>query len=122
MMKFSNIEEIVLAVNTIREAKSTVRTHYPVLFKKAVCEFIELFSNANAVASATGIARCTVYNWVEQFNCGLYTLEGAYSVSKKSLSLNSKLIAELEQEIKDIDVKIALIKKCNDMGLNVTSN
>mgnify|MGYP002634572368 CR=1 FL=1 len=118
-MKFNSIKEIIAATTTIREAKGVGRTHYPVLFKKAVCEFIETYSNASAISSSTGIPRGNIYQWVEQFNEGLYTLEGAYSVSRKSLSLNSKLIAELTQEIKAIDIKINLIKQCNEVGLTV---
>lgn len=119
-MKFNNIEEVIAATTVIRGVKGKGRTHYPILFKKAVCEFIEMYSGAGSVASSTGIPRGTVYQWIEQFNEGLYTLEGAYSVSRKSLSLNSAIIAELTQEIKDIDTKIILIQQCKDVGLNVT--
>lgn len=120
-MQFNTIEEIHAAVSTITAEAGSGRKHYPILFKKALCEYLQKYNcSPQTMAHAASISKTSIDLWVEQYAAGLYTMEGAYCVSKKSLSINQKLIKQLKQQVADIDVKILLIKQCEAAGITVS--
>ena len=120
-MQFNTNKELSEAAETIRAEAGSGRKHYPILFKKALCEYMNQHNYGDTLmADMAGITCITVNTWQQQYAEGLYTLEGAYCVSKKSLSLNQKLIKQLKQQVADIDVKILLIKQCEAAGITVS--
>jgi hypothetical protein len=120
-MKFTKLSEIVKAANVIRNDVAGKRTHYPIMFKKAVVVFWDKNPmTAEALAEAIGITGTTASNWKQQYDAGLYTAQGAYAVSKKSLKANNSILKSLKQDMVALKDKILLIEQCEAMGLTVS--
>lgn len=120
-MHFKTKADILKALTTLRREKTGKNMHYPVLFKKALCEFIA--KNKISIPELCGylnISNPSIYAWVEQYNKGLYSLEGAYSVSTKSKKLNEAILKKLNQEVNELKCKIEIIKQATELGLTVS--
>lgn len=122
-MKFKNIKELMAAQRqNVLASKDSSRIHYPILFKRAVIEFSQRTNTSTSeIAKTMDTNPQNLQRWQDQYNGGLYTLEGSYSVSKKSLSVNTKILKKLNQDLKDITTKIELIKQCEAIGLKIAS-
>jgi transposase-like protein len=119
-VKFNNDTDLKNATQVLREKKTGRNMHYPVLFKKAVCEYMSANNHSSAhVMFVTEIKSSTLYHWVKQFNDGLYEPEGAYNVSTKSKDLNRAIILELEQQIAHLQEKLVIINQATDLGLTI---
>lgn len=120
-MKFNKMTEVIKAVNELRAKKTGKNLHYPVLFKKALCEFIEnTNTTANAVALSTGMPVSGVHRWYDQYKEGLFKMDGAYAVSHKSKSLNASILAKLKQEVGAIQEKIELVERAEALGMKIS--
>ena len=120
-MEYKTTEEIVLAAQTVRHGCAIGTIRYPVLFKKAVCVFLEeTLISKHALAIKMGVKVQTIRNWLIQYKEGLLTIEGACSVSPRAKSINVNLLAQLQKESKEIQIKIDLIIKCKELGLTVS--
>lgn len=119
-MYFNSIAEIVAATNELTVKGN--RTQYPVLFKKAVCDYIvRKGTKPSRITSKVHMTAALMNKWLVQYNDGLYTMEGAYCVSKKSLSTNAKILKQLNTEANLLQRKIDLVKQCEALGITVTS-
>lgn len=119
-MRFTKISEIVTATNTLPKTAGGTRTTYPVLFKKAVCEYIERTNTtAHKLSKSVQMTAALLGKWLIQYNDGLYTMEGVYNVSKTSLKSNTKILAQLNNEVNLLQRKIELVKECQKLGIQV---
>lgn len=105
------------------------RIHWPVAFKKALCTFLREESlkdkpkskvTANYLGARLPMSDSTIYVWIEQFNQGLYESDAVYSVSKKSVSAVKSIRQVLEQDIENLQKKLALVSECEALGLKVS--
>ena len=120
-MKFKTNTELLEAANQIKKECAGKRPHYPILFKRAVVEYaIAQGISSESIAAIIGTANSTPYKWRQQYAEGLLSLEGAYSVSTKSITINKKIMASLKQELDGIQEKIALVERATALGLTVS--
>lgn len=118
---FNSIKEIKQSAELLKDKSTTRRVLYPIAFKNAVCEFISNTKDMtpNKIADNTSISPTAVYAWMDQFKQGLYTLEGAYSVSRKCLSLNEQILTRLSKQKAEIEERIEVIQRCVALGITV---
>ena len=120
-MQFKNNAEVVAAVTQIKKEANTKRPHYPILFKKAVIEYASSKKmSLDAIADLLGTANSTPYKWKQQYTDGLFSMVGAYSVSNKSKTINTNILASLKQELDEIQEKIALVERATALGLTIS--
>lgn len=118
-MKFNSINDIRTAMQSLGRDNGGRRV-FPVLFKKAVVEFINNSEESRySTASACGFGDSMLYAWSNQYDKGLYTLEGALTVSSKVKAVNSAILTKLNTDIDQIRQQIALIEQCELLGLKV---
>lgn len=119
-MVFTSIKEIVKAIKEFPTSDGGKRVKYPVLFKKAVCEFIiKKETTPTQLTSSVRMTAALMNRWMHQYQEGLYTMEGAYNVSKTSLTSNQKVLAQLNTEVNLLERKIELIKQCEELGIQI---
>jgi transposase-like protein len=118
-MKFNSLKDAVKAAAALRVTAKGRRT-YPVLFKKALIEALneKIFKIAE-IQESCGIRNGNIYLWMSQYKDGLYSMEGAYTVSKKSKEVNADILDKLGQELNELTEKIELIKRARELGLNI---
>lgn len=124
-MIFNKINDAKKALETIRkESPNSKKVHYPILFKKALMDFIysQKEFTREGTARYLGLGSGLIHNWDKQYQEGLYSLDGAYCVSKKSKSLNGKILAELKQQISALQSKIEIIQQAEKLGLKIVEN
>jgi hypothetical protein len=120
-MVFTSVEEIKKAIKKLNTTYGGKRTQYPILFKLAVCEFMERkVITPYALAGQVRMTAPLMVKWNKQYIDGLYSMEGAYNVSKKSLSTNQSILEILNTEVNLLQRKIVLIKEAETLGLTIT--
>ena len=122
-MKFTTMPEISETVRRIHASEHQgSRRCYTIQFKAALM----LYATENKIhftelALATGLRCDMLQRWNKQYLEGLYSMEGAYSVSTKAIKLNTEVLTNLKKQLTDIQSKIALIEQCEAMGLKVAA-
>lgn len=123
-MQFKTMIQVKKASNQIIkefEEGTSKRIHFPVLFKKALIEFsIKTETSFTDIAKATDIKLQNINRWSEQYEAGLYQMDGTYAVSKISKSINGNILKALKQQLVEITDKIKLIEQCEALGLKVS--
>jgi len=121
-MKFDSIKDVQAALIVIRAKRTGKNIHYPPLFKKAICEFVEENGyTVGGIAKTLEINESTVYYWKDQFKRDLYTLEGAYCVSQKSKDINGAIIVKIQKKIASLQKRMALVKQCSENDIKVAN-
>jgi len=121
-MKFSTIEQAKKAIVTLPRDNGNRRI-FPVAVKKAI---IELFNTLQvtrvAFCDELGLGTANFDNWRKAYNDGLFddTL-GAICVSRTAKKASSDILAQLEQEKRIIERKIAIIKEAKTLGLTIAA-
>jgi len=119
-MKFNNINEINSAIATIERHHTSNRRIFTVMFKKAVIDMLKKTGVSGYQASKECDLTATMLSkWLKQYDQGLYTLDGALTVSKQAKTINSQILNRLNTDIKQIQQQIDLIKQCEAAGLKV---
>lgn len=120
-MYFNTIKEINKAIEAFPLTYNGTRTTYSVMFKKAVCEFMERTNTTPyELNKSVRMTAALLAKWQDQYKEGLYSLEGTWSVSKKSLKSNKAILAQLNTEVNLLQRKIELVKQCESLGIQVT--
>lgn len=121
-MKFSTIEQAKKAINVLPRDNGNRRV-FPVAVKSAL---IELFNTLKATRVAycdeIGISTGNFDNWRKAYNEGLFndTL-GAICVSRIAKKASCDILAQLEQEKRTIERKIALVREAKALGLTIAA-
>lgn len=119
-MRFISIPEIIAAIAAMPTSCDGKRTNYTVQFKKAVCEYmVRAKTTPHKMSNHVRMTTALMGKWVKQFEAGLYTMQGAYCVSKKSLSTNALILRQLNTEANLLQRKIELVKECELLGIDV---
>lgn len=119
-MQFRTNAELIEAAKQIKEESGSKRPHYPILFKKAVIEYANNKGmSLETIAEMMGTANSTPYKWKQQYVDGLLSLAGAYSVSARSKDINASILAKLNQELDNIQEKIALVERATALGMTI---
>lgn len=122
-MVFTKISEIVEAIASLPRVCDGTRVQYPVLFKKAVCEFmLKKAITCKNLSKKVHMTSALLGKWMNQYNEGLYTIEGAYNVSRKSLDSNAIILKKLNTEINLLQRKVDLINQCKALGMKVSES
>jgi len=94
---------------------------YAIWFKKQVVEsFHASRMTPAAFAKESGIARPTLYRWVEQSKAGLFSLEAAIAVSQPVKNASLNVIAILEGELDIVQEKLELARRAQELGLSIS--
>lgn len=119
-MQFKTLKAFNKAASVLRKERGEGRAHYPPMFKRAICEALEAdIIKRDHVSNTLECSPSSIPNWMAQYEAGLYTEEGAYAVSHRSLGINSKIIKSLEKEIATLQKRLALVKECEEEGVKV---
>ena len=119
-MKFNTIKDVDKVMLTINKGNDGRRLFTP-MFKKALLEYATEHKVSIAMLeTATGISVSNLRRWQGQHAEGLFSLSGAYNVSRKSKKLNENLLIRLKQNIARLEGKLKLVEECEALGLVVT--
>lgn len=133
-MTFNSTDEIRDYLSTFRAKTVGNRHTYPIIFKKAVAEFI-LKNNLNRseFAKESGLAASLIVRYLKQYKEGLYETSAATHVSRVAKHCHSEAVASLiakqnklkaiikesETEIAKLNAKIQFAKQAEQMGFKL---
>jgi transposase-like protein len=119
-MKFSSITQIKSAIAKLPVTKGRKRKQYSVMFKKALVEFAnERKIIAHVLSPQLNMNPSTVHSWFKQYDDGLYTLEGTYSVSTRMKTTNVSILASLDKKILVLQEQKEIVERAQAMGFTV---
>lgn len=121
-MKFTSVAEIVKGSDVITLSEGGKRM-YPTLFKRSVAEYIKENPKLvmNQLAEKTGINSNSLTNWVKQYDEGLLSIEGSFSVSRHSLVSNAKILKGLKRKIQILQKQSDAIELCETLGIKIAN-
>lgn len=101
-----------LALNKQREASIEFRLQTCRAFRHSRLTISEF-------CKRVGLSRSRLYNWINQYDAGLYNLDSTTRVSASTKANHTNLLDSLINERDLIDEKIKVIRRAQELGLTI---
>lgn len=121
-MKFTTIEQAKKAIHKLPRDNGNRRI-FPVAVKSAIIELFDTLQvTRGAYCDELGIVTGNFDNWRKHYKEGLFNdTMGAVCVSRTAKKASCDILAQLEQEKRTIERKIAIIREAKALGLTIAA-